>query len=272
MHSKRVLCDSSRSFKDAPNGDNSPLSQNETSFGEGIKNNDYCTYRKEDEAEEGPTASKSTIDKVSNISELDKLFPIIPIQNSTKKKQISRYLLVILAISLFYFQTTLKLLVAKHLGLATFCDVRDWEEFSDRVKRKIVVPIEPVDCEEICEKQTNIIFTKVYQIDYYLFFCLDIYLANYFLFDKKLPKWLLRLVCLSPIPCHIVGVILFWNKKPLSFLMGNFLLPIFVGTPIIYKSRACGKILFGFVFLFCLFHLREAFFRNGIPLFARLGH
>ena len=198
-------------------------------------------------------------------SEMDDCYPIIPITSEIEEKQKYWLMLTLSVAILFCSISSLKFFLAKYFEIATFCDTRDWREFSEKVNKKIIIPISGANCEDLCGTTINILFTKIFQINYHLTYCISAYILFSLILKGKKPIWISNVNLLFPIPAHIIGMALFWNKKPLALLVGTFFVGIFSAISIIFISKSSRKIIFSLVLVCCYFGCVKLFFEFAFP-------
>ena len=139
---------------------------------------------------------------------------MIPIKSINSYNDETRNLYLFTSIFSFFFVSSLKYFIVKRFDIATFCDIRDWTEFSEKVSKNLIKTLEPVDCVEKCNQIQNILLTKVFESNYYFFYCINTYYLAAFVLQEKLKPWILMILAYRSIPTHIIGHTLFWKNNP----------------------------------------------------------
>ena len=101
--------------------------------------------------------------------QLDKEFPMIHNKSTNSYKDEKRNLFLFTSIFFFFLVSSLKYFIVKRFDVATFCDIRDWTEFSEKVSKNLIKMLEPINCVEKCNQIHKILLTKVFESNYYFF-------------------------------------------------------------------------------------------------------
>jgi len=174
------------------------------------------------------------------------------------------------SIFLFYFVTSLKYFLVEEFEIASFCDLQKWEAFDQSVSQNQTIMIQRLSCTEKCSKISNIILTKVFESNYYFFYCVNVFFFMYFILQQKVKGKLLAFFTFCPFPCHIIGHIAFFWNKSYAFMIGNVLTVL--QTFIVWrKSLIYLKMFAGFLLLLFYFSMVKAFFEIVFPYLVRVN-